>query len=137
MHKNTTKCNETLSKWCKNKHGASKIIDTFETYQSFADTADFQELSTKYGLDPQIMIDCFKAFASHINVHKGNGDVYHEPFKDTCIESDIVIDDCNKHAKISESTTSYKHFNFCGVHRPCEQSHNKEDYCINHGNEET
>jgi hypothetical protein len=34
MHKNTTKCNETLSKWCKNKHGASKIIDTFETYQS-------------------------------------------------------------------------------------------------------
>jgi hypothetical protein len=32
MHKNTTKFNETLSKWCKNKHGASKIIDTFETY---------------------------------------------------------------------------------------------------------
>jgi hypothetical protein len=27
------KCNETLSKWCKNKHGASKIIDTLETYQ--------------------------------------------------------------------------------------------------------
>jgi hypothetical protein len=35
MHKNVTKCNETLSKWCKNKHGASKIIDTFETYQRF------------------------------------------------------------------------------------------------------
>jgi hypothetical protein len=34
MHKNATKCNETLSKWCKNKHGASKIIDTFETYQN-------------------------------------------------------------------------------------------------------
>jgi histone deacetylase 1/2 len=32
MHKNATKCNETLYKWCKNKHGASKIIDTFETY---------------------------------------------------------------------------------------------------------
>jgi hypothetical protein len=26
------KCNETLSKWCKNKHGASKIIDMFEMY---------------------------------------------------------------------------------------------------------
>jgi hypothetical protein len=35
MHKNATKCNKTLSKWCKNKHGASKIIDTFETYQVF------------------------------------------------------------------------------------------------------
>jgi hypothetical protein len=34
MHKSATKCNETLSKWCKNKHGASKIIDTFWTYQN-------------------------------------------------------------------------------------------------------
>jgi hypothetical protein len=34
MHKNATKCNETLSKWCKNKDEASKIIDTFETYQA-------------------------------------------------------------------------------------------------------
>jgi hypothetical protein len=33
MLKNATKCNKTLRKWCKNKHGASKIIDTFETYQ--------------------------------------------------------------------------------------------------------
>jgi hypothetical protein len=32
MHKNATKCNETVGKWCKNKHGASKIIDTLETY---------------------------------------------------------------------------------------------------------
>jgi hypothetical protein len=33
MYKNAMKCNKTLSKWCKNKHEASKIIDTFETYQ--------------------------------------------------------------------------------------------------------
>jgi hypothetical protein len=33
MHKNATKCNKTQRKWCVNKHGASKIIDTFETYQ--------------------------------------------------------------------------------------------------------
>jgi hypothetical protein len=26
------KCNEIIGKWCKNKHGASKIIDTLETY---------------------------------------------------------------------------------------------------------
>jgi hypothetical protein len=36
MHKSATKCKETIGKWCKNKHGASKIIDTFETYQSYA-----------------------------------------------------------------------------------------------------
>jgi hypothetical protein len=34
MYKNATKCNETIGKWCKTKHGASKIIDTFETYQA-------------------------------------------------------------------------------------------------------
>jgi hypothetical protein len=34
MHKSATKCNKTIGKWCKNKHGASKIIDTFETYQA-------------------------------------------------------------------------------------------------------
>jgi hypothetical protein len=33
MYKNATKCNKTQSKWCINKHGASKIIDTFEMYQ--------------------------------------------------------------------------------------------------------
>jgi hypothetical protein len=33
MHKNATKYNITQSKWCINKHGTSKIIDTFETYQ--------------------------------------------------------------------------------------------------------
>jgi hypothetical protein len=32
MHKNATKCNKTQRKWCINKHGASKIIDMFETY---------------------------------------------------------------------------------------------------------
>jgi hypothetical protein len=39
MHKNATKCNKTQSKWCINKHGASKIIDTFETYQSIKASA--------------------------------------------------------------------------------------------------
>jgi hypothetical protein len=35
MHKNAMKCNKTQNKWCINKHGASKIIDTFETYHAF------------------------------------------------------------------------------------------------------
>jgi hypothetical protein len=35
MHKSAPKCNETVGKWNKNKYGASKIIDTLETYQSY------------------------------------------------------------------------------------------------------
>jgi hypothetical protein len=34
MHKKARKCNKTQSKWCINKHGASKMIDTFEMYQN-------------------------------------------------------------------------------------------------------
>jgi hypothetical protein len=34
MHKSAMKCNKTICKWCKNKHGASKIIDTLETYHA-------------------------------------------------------------------------------------------------------
>jgi hypothetical protein len=84
--------------WDSDKGKGSGMNYEFDCIKSFAETADFQELSAKYGLDPQIMIDYFKAFASHINVRKGNGDAYHEPIKNTCIESDIVVDDYNKHA---------------------------------------
>jgi hypothetical protein len=44
MYKSTTKCNETLGKWCKNKHGASKIVDTFETYQPLVHIGPILEL---------------------------------------------------------------------------------------------
>jgi hypothetical protein len=35
MHKSATKCNETVGKWCKNKHGASdyKNVQNFENVQ--------------------------------------------------------------------------------------------------------
>jgi hypothetical protein len=46
MHKSATKCNETIGKWCKNKHGASKIIDTFETYQDAAAAPSLLDTST-------------------------------------------------------------------------------------------
>jgi hypothetical protein len=52
MHKNATKCNKTLSKWCKNKYGASKIIDTFGTYQlSILQYADDTILFMEHDLD--------------------------------------------------------------------------------------
>jgi hypothetical protein len=42
MHKSATKYNETIGKWCKNKHGVSKIIDTLETYQGPIDSSVLQ-----------------------------------------------------------------------------------------------
>jgi hypothetical protein len=40
MYKNAMKCNKTQIKWCINKHGASKIIDTFEMYHTPAETSN-------------------------------------------------------------------------------------------------
>jgi hypothetical protein len=84
--------------WDCDKGKESGINYEYDRIKSFAETADFQELSAKYVLDSQIMVDLYRAFASHINVPKGNWNVYHAPFKDTCMESEIIIDDCNKHA---------------------------------------
>jgi hypothetical protein len=53
MYKNATKCNETLSKWCKNKHGASKIMDTLETYQQL--NFDFKTAGEKRILNIYIL----------------------------------------------------------------------------------
>jgi hypothetical protein len=49
MHKNATKCNETLRKWCKNKHGASKIMDTLETFQQAVLTVSFPDALGRAG----------------------------------------------------------------------------------------
>jgi hypothetical protein len=50
MHKSTTTCNTTIGKWCKNKHGASKIIDTFETYQGSASSAAREQTEKEKGV---------------------------------------------------------------------------------------
>jgi hypothetical protein len=52
MHKNATKCNKQQSKWCINKHGASKLIDMFEMYQSSSESPTELEVSfgRKYDL---------------------------------------------------------------------------------------
>jgi hypothetical protein len=122
-----------IKDWDCDNGKESGINYEYNCIKSFTKTADFQELSAKYGLDSQIMVDFYRAFASHINIPKGNWDVYHEPFKDSCMENKIVLDDCNKHAQTSESTISYKHVNLFGALRPYEKNHIKEDYCIHPG----
>jgi hypothetical protein len=56
MHKSATKCNETIGKWCKNKHGASKIIDTLKTYHRASKATQHagQEESTSVGTAPPV-----------------------------------------------------------------------------------
>jgi hypothetical protein len=64
MHKNATKCNETIGKWCKNKHGASKIIDTFETYQAAAVEECREEYNIVFPEDPKVELSSVELMAS-------------------------------------------------------------------------
>jgi hypothetical protein len=58
MHKNATKCNKTQSKWCINKHGASKIIDTFEMYQFPSPAGCREELLDPPDLASTMVVAC-------------------------------------------------------------------------------
>ena len=61
MHKNATKCNETLSKWYKNKHGASKIMDTLETYHPSSSSYTRSSLSCRLHLIHLTLLILFAA----------------------------------------------------------------------------
>jgi hypothetical protein len=46
-------------------------------------TNDFQNVSTSYGLDSQILANYFKAFASYLDVPKKDWNKYHASYKDS------------------------------------------------------
>jgi hypothetical protein len=73
MHKNAPKCNETLNKWCKNKHGASKIMDMLETYQRTWPQNTRTERSSMSHMDDMINMLMFtiKATSSHVMIGLG------------------------------------------------------------------
>jgi hypothetical protein len=52
-----------IEDWDSDKGKGSGINYEYDCIKSFAETADFQELSAKCGLDSQIMVDCFRTFA--------------------------------------------------------------------------
>ncbi|KAK1670904.1 hypothetical protein QYE76_059063 [Lolium multiflorum] len=55
---------------------------------AFMDTDKFRNMSAIYGLDSQVAVNLYKAFASHYELPKKNFDKYHEPYKDK-IDSSI------------------------------------------------
>src|SRR3954468_1169148 len=84
IQRNTEDCDSDKGK-------ESGINYEYDCIKAFAETPDFQEFSAKNGLDPQIFVNLSKAFASYMNVPKGNWDIYHDPFKYTCNNNETVI----------------------------------------------
>jgi hypothetical protein len=55
-------------------------------------TDDFHNISVVYGLDSKILANCFKAFASYLDIPKREWNKYHAPYKDTvnCVPARIT-----------------------------------------------
>ena len=55
-------------------------------------TDDFHNVSAVYGLDSQIFANCFKAFASYLDIPKKEWNKYHAPYKDTinCVPARVL-----------------------------------------------
>ena len=123
--------------WENDKGKESGINYDYECIEAFMDTDKFRNMSATYGLDSQVAANLYKAFASHFELPKKNFDKYHEPFKEACMKNEIVVNYCNKHAQTPKNAISYKHVNFCGMHRPCGINQVKYEYCIHHINEKT
>ncbi|KAK1696641.1 hypothetical protein QYE76_013338 [Lolium multiflorum] len=79
---------ENTEGWENDKDRESGIIYDYKCIEAFMDTDKFRNMSATYGLDSQVAVNLFKAFASHYELPKKNFDKYHEPYKDK-IDSSI------------------------------------------------
>jgi hypothetical protein len=61
---------ENVEGWENDKDRKSSINYDYERIKAFIETDDFHNVSTVYGLDSQILANCFKAFASYLDVPK-------------------------------------------------------------------
>jgi hypothetical protein len=74
---------ENTEGWENDKGRKSGINYDYECIKSFMGTDNFHNISVVYGIDSQILANCFKAFASYLDVPKREWNQYHAPYKDT------------------------------------------------------
>jgi hypothetical protein len=70
---------ENTERWENDKGRKSGINYDYECIKSFMGTDEFHNISAIYGLDSQILANCFKAFASYLDVPKREWNKYHAP----------------------------------------------------------
>jgi hypothetical protein len=83
---------ENTEGWENDKGRKLGINYDYECIKSFMGTNDFHNVSVVYGLDSQILVNCFKAFSSYLDVPKKDWNNYHAPYKDTisCVPARIA-----------------------------------------------
>ncbi|KAK1619242.1 hypothetical protein QYE76_024759 [Lolium multiflorum] len=90
---------ENTEGWENDKDRESGIIYDYKCIEAFMDTDLFRNMSATYGLDSQVVVNLYKAFASHYELPKKNFDKYHEPYKDkidSSINKCVVIETADR-----------------------------------------
>src|SRR4051812_29942997 len=94
---------ENTEAWENDKGRKSGINYDYECIKSFIETDDFRDISNEFGLDSQSIDNCFKAFASYIEIPRKKWNTYHAPYKyvvshvpvritEVCTTNHIVIE---------------------------------------------
>ena len=73
---------ENTEGWENDKGRESGINYDFECIKSFMETDSFRHFNATYGLDSQVVVSYFKAFASYLEIPKQGWEKFHEPYKD-------------------------------------------------------
>src|SRR4051812_39647908 len=84
---------ENTEGWENDRGRKSGINYYYECIKSFMSTDDFHSISSVYGLDSQVLANCFKAFASYLDVPKKEWNKYHVPYKDSvsCVPASVEV----------------------------------------------
>src|SRR3954453_16707296 len=84
---------ENTEGWDNDKGRKSGINYDYECIKSFMNTDDFHSISSVYGLDSQVLANCFKVFASYLDVPKKEWNKYHAPYKDSviCVPASLEV----------------------------------------------
>ena len=74
--------------WENDKGRESGITYDFKCIKTFMNSDEFRNVSTAYGLDSQVVVNFYKAFASYFHMPKDSFESfknYHEPYKDKIV----------------------------------------------------
>ena len=80
---------ENTEGWENDKGRESGIKYDYECIKAFMNTDNFRNLYDMYGLDSQVIANCYKAFASYLDVPKESCNKYHLPYKDNTNSANI------------------------------------------------
>jgi hypothetical protein len=82
---------DNVEGWENDKGRKLGINYDYECIKSFMSWGDFQDISVVYGLDSQVLANCFKAFASYLDIPKREWSKYHAPYKDIAPVKNIEV----------------------------------------------